>query len=197
MNAWTMQNAGLLLLGALATSTACAADHAIAPRPVVSMSWGYVTPGTAVKPHRNPAVGFWQRASGAKAGVGIVFVAAMEYQLPETPPSRVRSATFQLSGRQSQCSGAEPVAVDVYAYPGNGRSEVADATAGTRVAQLRAVCTTNPAFTESIDVTAIVRQLSVPAGIRHVGFNVRKANNRQGPGLFNLGAGRLTVVVAD
>ena len=35
------------------------------------------------------------------------------------------------------------------------------------------------------------------AGIRHVGFNIRKANNRQGPGLFNLAAGKLTVVLAD
>jgi len=174
-----------------------AMDRAIAPPPVVSMSWGYVTPGTTVQPHRNPAVGFWQRASGAKAGVGIVFVAAMEYQLPETPPSRVRSATFQLSGKQSQCSGAEPVVVDVYAYAADGRGEAADATAGVRVAQLRADCTTNPAFTQPIDVTNIVRQLSVAAGIRHVGFNVRKANNRQGPGLFSLSAGRLTVVVAD
>ena len=29
------------------------------------------------------------------------------------------------------------------------------------------------------------------------GFNVRKANNRQGPGLFDLAAGKLTVVLAD
>ncbi|HSB99196.1 MAG TPA: hypothetical protein VLE45_04725 [Burkholderiaceae bacterium] len=176
---------------------ALAMDRAITLSPVVSMSWGYVTPGTAVNPARDPAVGFWQRASGAKAGVGVVFVGAMEYQLPETPPSRVRSATFQFSGKQSQCTGGEPVVIDVYAYPGNGRGEVADATAGVRVAQMRADCTTNPAFNQPIDVTQIVRQLSVPSGIRHVGFNMRKANNRQGPGLFGLSPGKLTVVVAD
>lgn len=174
-----------------------AADRAIPLSPVVSMSWGYLTPGPTVNPHRNPAVGFWQRSSGAKPGVGAVFVATMEYQLPETAPSHVRSATFQFSGKQSQCSGAEPVVVDVYAYPANGKGEVADASAGTRVAQLRADCATNPAFNQPIDVTAIVRQLSVPAGIRHVGFNMRKANNRQGPGLFGLSAGKLTVVLTD
>lgn len=187
----------MLLLGGLGTASAFATDRAIPLSPVVSMSWGYVTPGTAVEPARNPAVGFWQRASGAKPGVGIVFVAAMEYQLPETPPSRVRSATFRFSGKQTQCTGAEPVVIDVYAYPANGKAEVADASAGVRVAQMRADCATNPAFNQPIDVTQIVRQLSVPSGIRHVGFNMRKANNRQGPGLFGLNAGTLTVVVAD
>ena len=33
--------------------------------------------------------------------------------------------------------------------------------------------------------------------MRFVGFNVRKANNRQGPGLFALAPGTLTVVLAD
>ena len=185
------------LLLATLPALSLGADRAIPLSPVVSMSWGYVTPGTTVNPHRLPAVGFWQRSSGAKQGVGAVFVATMEYQLPETPASHVRSATFQFSGRQSQCSGAEPVVIDVYAYPANGSSEATDASAGTRVAQLRADCATNPAFNQPIDVTAIVRQLSVPAGIRHVGFNMRKANNRQGPGLFGLNAGKLTVVLAD
>jgi len=46
-------------------------------------------------------------------------------------------------------------------------------------------------------VTAIVRQTTVASGIRFVGFNVRKANNRQGPGLFNLVPGKLTVVIAE
>jgi hypothetical protein len=192
-----MLNKPIALLLAVLPTLALAADRTIALAPVMAMSWGYVSPGTAVQPHRDPAVGFWQRASGAKPGVGIVFVAAMEYQLPETLPSRVRSASFQFSGKQSQCTGAEPVVIDVYAYPGNGTSEVADASAGTRMAQLRADCATNPAFNQPIDVTQIVRQLSVPAGIRHVGFNIRKANNRQGPGLFGLSPGKLTVVVAD
>lgn len=192
-----MLNKPLALLLAMLPALSLANDRAIPLAPVVSMSWGYLTPGTAVDPHRNPAVGFWQRASGAKQGVGALFVATMEYQLPETPPSRVRSATFQFSGKQSQCSGAEPVVIDVYAYPANGKGEVSDASAGVRVAQMRADCATNPAFNQPIDVTQIVRQLSVPSGIRHVGFNMRKANNRQGPGLFGLSAGKLTVVVAD
>jgi hypothetical protein len=37
----------------------------------------------------------------------------------------------------------------------------------------------------------------VASGVRFVGFNIRKANNRQGPGLFDLSAGKLTVVLAD
>lgn len=193
-----MQRNRWFLLGlVLASSASLAVDRAIPLSPVVSMSWGFVTPGTTVNPHRLPSVGFWQRSSGAKAGVGAVFVAAMEYQLPETPASHVRSATFQFSGRQSQCSGAEPVVVDVYAYPANGTGEAADASAGTRVAQLRADCATNPAFNQPIDVTAIVRQLAVPVGVRHVGFNIRKANNRHGPGLFSLAAGRLSIVLSD
>ena len=42
-----------------------------------------------------------------------------------------------------------------------------------------------------------MRQQSVASGVRYVGFNVRKANNRQGPGLFELAPGKLTVVLAD
>ncbi|HTP74001.1 MAG TPA: hypothetical protein VML58_17455 [Burkholderiaceae bacterium] len=187
----------LLLSGALVAGTASATDRAIALQPVVAMSWEYVTPGTQVVPRKTLGVGFWQRASGAKPGVGANYVTSMEYQLPEAMPSSIRSATFQFSGKQSQCSGAEPVVIDVYAYAGDGRGDVADSTAGTRVAQMRADCATNPAFTQPVDVTAIVRQLSVPSGIRHVGFNIRKANNRQGPGLFGLHAGTLTIVVAD
>ncbi len=187
----------LIAAGLLSATAAFATDRAIQPPPTISMSWGTLVPGGAVEAHRNPGVGFWQRASGAKPGVGAVFVAAMEYQLPETPPSHVRSATFQFSGKASQCVGAEPVVIDVYAYAADGRSDKSDATAGTRVAQMRADCTSNPAFNQPIDVTALVRQLSVPSGIRHIGFNMRKANTRQGPGLFNLSAGKLTVVVAD
>jgi hypothetical protein len=46
-------------------------------------------------------------------------------------------------------------------------------------------------------VTAIVRQQAVASGVHFVGFNIRKANHRQGPGLFSLSAGKLTVVLAD
>ena len=187
----------VLITLALATGTALAADRAIPVPPTIAMSWGYLTPGAQVNPHRTMGVGFWQRSSGAKPGVGAVFVSTMEYQLPEAAPQRVRSATFQFSGRPSQCVGAEPVVVDVYAYAADGKSSVSDASAGSRIAQLSADCSDRNAFSRPIDVTAIVRQQSIASGIRFVGFNVRKANNRQGPGLFDLAAGKLTVVLAD
>jgi hypothetical protein len=190
-------DSGLLFTLALASGSALAADRSIPVPPTLAMSWGYVIPGSQVSPHRTMGVGFWQRASGAKPGVGAVFVSTMEYQLPEAAPARVRSASFQFSGRPSQCVGAEPVVIDVYAYAADGKSAVADASAGSRVAQLSADCTDRNAFSRPIDVTAIVRQQSVASGVRFVGFNVRKANNRQGPGLFDLAAGKLTVVLAD
>lgn len=194
---WVPIWAPCLVLAALMPGAARSADRAIQLTPLMAMSWEFVTPGTGSRARPTLGVGFWQRGSGAKPGVGSVYVATMEYQLPETLPARVRSATFQFSGRQSQCSGAEPVVIDIYAYPADGKEDVADASAGARVAQMRADCTTNPAFDQPIDVTALVRQLSVPSGIRHIGFSMRKANNRQGPGIFSLAAGKLTIVVAD
>lgn len=187
----------VLLSGALSSAACLATDRSIAVPAKVTMSWGYLTNSTAVKPSRTMGVGFWQRASGAKPGVGEVFASAMEYQLPEASPGRVRSATFQFSGRPSQCSGNEPVVVDVHAYSADGRADIADLTAGSRIAQLSAVCTDRAAFDRPIDVTKIVRQATVASGVRFVGFNVRKANDRQGPGLFDLSAGKLTVVLAD
>jgi hypothetical protein len=187
----------MLMLAALMPFATLAAERAIVVPAKVQMSWEFVTPGTGARLRPHLGVGFWQRASGAKPGVGANYVSALEYQLPEAAPARVRSASFQFSGRSSQCVGAEPVVVDVSAYAADGRADVADAHAGSRVAQLSAQCGDNAAFARPIDVTAIVRQLSVPAGVRHVGFNIRKANNRQGPGLFDLSAGKLTVVLAD
>ncbi len=191
------RNRGFLLGLTLVSSASLAADRAIAVPPTVQMSWEFATHLTTARLRPHLGVGFWQRASGAKPGVGSNYVSALEYQLPEAAAARVRSASFQFSGKQSQCVGAEPVAIDVYAYAADGRVDVGDAHAGTRIAQLSANCTDNPAFARPIDVTAIVRQLSVPTGLRHVGFNIRKANNRQGPGLFSLAAGKLTVVLAD
>ena len=187
----------LLFLGALVSSAGMAADRPIAVPAKVAMSWGYVTGSTLVKPSRTMGVGFWQRASGAKPGVGEVFVSEMEYQLPEAPANRLRSASFQFSGTPSQCVGNEPVVVDVYAYAGDGKADVADTTVGSKIATLSADCTDRAAFSRPIDVTHIVRQTTVASGIRFVGFNVRKANNRQGPGLFVLTPGQLTVVIAD
>lgn len=187
----------VLMLAAMMSSATLAAERAIVVPAKVQMSWEFVTPGTGARLRPHLGVGFWQRASGAKPGVGANYVSALEYQLPEAAPARVRSASFQFSGRSSQCVGAEPVVIDVHAYAADGRADVADAHAGGRVAQLSAQCGDNAAFARPIDVTAIVRQLSVPAGVRHVGFNIRKANNRQGPGLFDLSAGKLTVVLAD
>ena len=187
----------LLLSSALASTAVLAADRAIAVSPAVQMSWEFVTPGSGARLRPSLGVGFWQRASGAKPGVGANYMSALEYQLPEAAAARVRSASFQFSGKPSQCVGAEPVVIDVYAYAADGKAAVSDASAGTRVAQFSANCTDNPAFARPIDVTAIVRQQSVASGIRYVGFNIRKANNRQGPGLFGLSAGKLTVVLAD
>ena len=193
-----MKRNPLLLLTLAAVSTAgLAADRSIALAPVLQSSWAFEIPGSGARLRPHLGVGFWQRASGAKPGVGANFVSAIEYQLPEAAAARVRSATFQFSGKQSQCVGAEPVAIEVYAYVADGKADVGDTRAGHQVARFSANCTDNPAFARPIDVTAIVRQLSVPAGIRHVGFNIRKANNRQGPGLFSLTAGKLTVVLAD
>lgn len=143
------------------------------------------------------AVGYWQRSSGAAQGVGSNNIATMEYQLPEVQPTRIRSAIFQFSGRAIQCSGDEQVVVDVFAYQGDGRADVTDSAAGTRIATLSANCKDNPAFNKPIDVTHIVRQLSVPSGVRHVGFNVRKGNNRRGPSFIAVYPGKLNIVVAD
>ena len=187
----------LVSAAALASTAAFAAERAIVVPPMLQMSWEFVTPGTTARLRPHLGVGFWQRGSGAAPGVGANYVSALEYQLPEAAPSRVRSASFQFSGRPSQCVGAEPVVIDVYAYAADGRPEVGDTQKGSRVAQLSATCSDRQAFARPIDVTAIVRQLSVPAGVRHVGFNIRKANHRQGPGLFELSPGRLTVVLAD
>jgi hypothetical protein len=185
------------VLASLSGSCAFAADRTIVLNPVNTSSWEFPTHTNAPRQRPQMGVGFWQRASGAKPGVGSIYASAMEYQLPEAAPARVRSASFQFSGKASQCSGAEPVVVDVSAYAGNGKADVEDTRAGSRVAQLSADCSSNPAFARPIDVTAMVRQLSVASGVRHIGFNVRKGNNRQGPGIFNLAAGKLTIVLAD
>jgi hypothetical protein len=188
----------LLCIGALSSIPCLAADRSIAVPVKAALSWGYVTPNSTVaKPSRTLGVGFWQRASGAKAGVGEIFVSAVEYQLPEAAPSRLRSATFRMTGKPSQCVGNEPVVIDVYAYRGDGKTEIGDATAGSKIAQMSADCNDHAAFSRPVDVTHIVRQHLVASGVSFVGFNVRKANNRQGPGLFALTPGALTVVIAD
>jgi hypothetical protein len=190
-------HAGWLLALALAPASGLAADRAITVAPKVQSSWEFPTHTNAPRLRPKLGVGFWQRASGAAAGVGSNYVSALEYQLPEAAPARVRSASFQLSGRPSQCVGNEPVVIEGSAYAGDGKGDVGDTRAGSRVAQLSADCTDRNAFSRPIDVTAIGRQQSVASGVRHVGFNIRKANNRQGPGLFELAAGKLTVVLAD
>jgi len=193
-----MKRNPLFLLGlAVASTAAFGGDRAITVSPSLQSSWEFVTPGTGARLRPQLGVGFWQRASGAKPGEGANYVSVYEFQLPEAAPAQVRSASFQFSGRQSQCVGAESVVIEVHAYAGDGKADVADTQAGSRVAQLSANCSDNPAFARPIDVTAIVRQLSVASGIRHVGINIRKGNNRQGPGLFALSGGKLTVVLAD
>jgi hypothetical protein len=133
-----------------ASGTALAMERSIVVQPKVTASWGYVTQSTVVKPSRTMGVGFWQRASGAKPGVGETFVSAMEFQLPEAAPARVRRATFQFSGKPSQCIGNEPVVVDVHTYAGDGRADIGDASAGTKIAQLRADCTDHAAQAKNV-----------------------------------------------
>jgi hypothetical protein len=179
---------------------AAAADRQIGIDPALATAYSQLT-GGAPAPWKiaggSLAAGFWQRSSGAAPGVGSNNVVNAEFQLPETPPTRIRSATYQFSGRQSQCVGDEPVVFAVYAYAADGRADPADATAGAPIATLSANCRDNPAFNRPIDVTNIVRQLSVPSGVRFVGFSVRKGNNRRGPSYFFIHPGKLTIVVAS
>jgi len=185
---------------ALLPAASGAADRQIGVDPMLSVTWGTLTGGTTTPPPsmaNNMAAGFWQRSSGAKQGVGSINTGVVEFQLPENPPQRIRSATIAFKARATQCAGAEPVVFEVYGYAGNGKPEAADATSGVRLAQLRADCKDNPAFTQPIDATVLVSQLSVASGLRFVGFNVRKMNNRALPSLFGFSAAKLTIVVAD
>jgi hypothetical protein len=185
---------------AAAAHTSAAADRQIGVDPMLSVHWGTLTGGPttpAAQMGNNMMVGFWQRSSGAKAGVGSINTGVVEFQLPENPPQRIRSATLQFRARASQCSGAEPVVFEVFGYAGNGKADPADALSGVRLGRLTANCTDNPAFTQVIDASNLVRQLSVPSGLRFAGFNVRKMNHRAGPSYFGFSAAKLTIVVAS
>jgi hypothetical protein len=191
----------LFVVAALAVATASlAADRQIGVDPMLSVHWSTLTGGPttpAAKMGNHMMVGFWQRSSGAKIGVGSINTGVVEFQLPENPPQRIRSATLQFRARASQCAGAEPVVFEVFGYAGNGRPDPADALSGVRLAQIRANCPDNPAFTQVIDVSNLVRQLSVPSGLRFAGFNVRKMNHRAGPSYFGFSAAKLTITVAS
>lgn len=191
----------LMMAGcAVACASASAADRQIGVDPMLSVHWstltgGPTTPAPAMGNHM--MVGFWQRSSGAKQGVGSINTGVVEFQLPENAPQRIRSATLQFRARASQCAGAEPVVFEVFGYAGNGRADPADAISGVRLAQLTANCSDNPAFAQPFDVTNLIRQLSVPSGLRFVGFNVRKMNHRALPSYFGFSAAKLTIVVAS
>ena len=191
------------IVGAVAltcTAMSMAADSQIGVDPMLSVHWGTLTGGPttpAAQMGNHMMVGFWQRSSGAKAGVGSINTGVVEFQLPENPPQRIRSATLQFRARASQCSGAEPVVFEVFGYAGNGKADPADALSGVRLGQLVANCSDNPAFTQVIDASNLVRQLSVPSGLRFAGFNVRKMNHRAGPSYFGFSAAKLTIVVAS
>ena len=177
-----------------------AADRQIGIDPMLSVHWSTLTGGPttpAATMGNHMMVGFWQRSSGAKAGVGSINTGVVEFQLPENSPQRIRAATLQFRARASQCAGGEPVVFEVFGFAGNGQPDPADAISGQRLAQLTSNCTDNPAFTQVIDVSNLVRQLSVPSGLRFAGFNVRKMNHRAGPSLFGFSAAKLTIVVAD
>jgi len=191
----------LFVVAALAVATASlAADRQIGVDPMLSVHWSTLTGGPttpAAKMGNHMMVGFWQRSSGAKIGVGSINTGVVEFQLPENPPQRIRSATLQFRARASQCAGAEPVVFEVFGYAGNGRPDPADALSGVRLAQITANCPDNPAFTQVIDVSNLVRQLSVPSGLRFAGLNVRKMNHRAGPSYFGFSAAKLTITVAS
>jgi hypothetical protein len=191
-----------ICLSTLALSCAApsqAADRQIGVDPMLSVHWGTLTGGPttpAAQMGNHMLVGFWQRSSGARPGVGSINTGVVEFQLPENAPQRIRSATLQFKARASQCSGAEPVVFEVYGYAGNGQPDPSDASSGVRLGQLTAACADNPAFTQAIDASYLVRQLSVPSGLRFAGFNVRKMNHRAGPSYFGFSAAKLTIVVA-
>ena len=177
-----------------------AVDRQIGIDPMLSVHWSTLTGGPttpAATMGNHMMVGFWQRSSGAKAGVGSINTGVVEFQLPENSPQRIRAATLQFKARASQCAGAEPVVFEVFGFAGNGQPDPADAISGQRLGQLTSNCTDNPAFTQVIDVSNLVRQLSVPSGLRFAGFNVRKMNHRAGPSFFGFSAAKLTIVVAD
>lgn len=185
---------------ALASSVAFAGDRQIGVDPMLSVTWSTLTGGTTTPPPtvvNNMQAGFWQRSSGARPGVGSINTGVLEFQLPENAPQRIRSATLVFRARATQCAGAEPVVFEVYGYPGNGKADPADATTGVHLARISADCKDNPAFTQPIDVTNLVRQISVPSGLRFAGINVRKVNHRALPSLFGFSAAKLTIVVAD
>ncbi len=200
MNKSRLRSAAVAALIAALAGPVLAVDRQVGIDPMLSVHWGTLTGGPttpAATMGNNMMVGFWQRSSGAKAGVGSINTGVVEFQLPENPPQRIRSATLQFKARASQCSGAEPVVFEVFGFAGNGRPDPADAISGQRLAQLTANCTDNPAFTQVIDVSNLVRQLTVPSGLRFAGFNVRKVNHRAGPSYFGFSAAKLTIVVAD
>lgn len=185
---------------AVLSATGQAADRQIGVDPMLSVTWGTLTGGPTTPPPtmaNNMAAGYWQRSSGAKAGVGSINTGVVEFQLPENAANRIRSATLALRARASQCAGAERVVFEVYGFAGNGRAEPSDATTGVRLASISADCKDNPAFTQPVDVTLLVRQLSVASGLSHVGFSVRKVNHRALASLFSFSAAKLVIVVSD
>lgn len=200
MNKFRLRSTALAVLFAVLANPALAVDRQIGVDPALATGYSQLT-GRGPAPwglaRGSLAAGYWQRSSGAAQGDGSNNVVNAEFQLPEVQPTRIRSATYQFSGRASQCSGDEPVVFDVYAYPADGRADPADATAGARVGTLSANCKDNPAFNRPIDVTHIVRQLSVPSGVRFVGLSVRKGNNRRFASYMFINPGKLTIVVAE
>ena len=85
-----------------------AADRQIGIDPMLSVHWGTLTGGPttpAATMGNHMMVGFWQRSSGAKAGVGSINTGVVEFQLPENPPQRIRSATLQFKARASPVLG--------------------------------------------------------------------------------------------
>ena len=120
----TTVKASLSTLALSCAAMSHAADRQIGVDPMLSVHWSTLTGGPttpAAQMGNHMLVGFWQRSSGAKAGVGSINTGVVEFQLPENAPQRIRSAALQFKARASQCSGAEPVVFEVYGYAGNGQ----------------------------------------------------------------------------
>ena len=78
-----MKRNPLFLLGLAAASTAAfGGDRAITVSPSLQSSWEFVTPGTGARLRPQLGVGFWQRASGAKPGVGANYVSVSNTSCP-------------------------------------------------------------------------------------------------------------------
>ena len=182
---------------AIASSTAWGVDRQIGVDASLKVGYSQLT-GGAPSPWgvaQSVAVGFWQRSSGAQGrridqhwhgGVSAAREATEAHPLGD---AAIQSARQPVLGRRAGRVRGVWLSRQRKERPGG-------CDRGNALAQLTANCTDNPAFTQLIDVTNLVRQLSVPSGLRFVGFNVRKGTTARAE-LLRVHPAKLTIVVAD